>query len=586
MTDSAYFMVNQQLARLLGETYRSSEVALKELVDNAWDADARNVWLALSEPLSKDPLTIKDDGRGMTEAAVRAEYLNIASDKRKRTGELSPKFKRRIKGRKGIGKFAGLAVAQVMTIETTADGTISKLMIDKKKIADTDRDIEKIPLDFEVRAANGQGDGTLIELSALDQQLNFPKAEKIRELLVREYGRELNFTIFVDGDPLSIEDLPGASSRETISLPNAGDVEVGFTIADTKVNPKSPGLTLRVGGKVVGPPSYFGLEDDEEIPRKLLKKVYGEISVAENDSFVTADWGCANESSKAYQEMCELVQDRVKKELKANHARQMSMQKARLQKAIDERLAKIPENRRKFAERALNKILQRFYGESDDRIQTIAEVALDAMEFDEYWTVFENIGSASLGDVSDFAASLQEFGLLELSNIRKQADKRIRFLDYLENLAENSATKEQEVHVALEKNLWVFGLNYSMMASNITLKRMIMAFCDKKYTGNAAQKRPDLLLSQGFDDRYLLIEFKRPSVPIGRPQVAQAEEYRDELSSQLPSDAAFEIMMIGKGRDSRLGVDRLAQNISIHSYKDLISRARNQISWLISSLDK
>lgn len=66
MTGSAYFMVNQQLARLLGETYRSSEVALKELVDNAWDADARNVWISLSEPLSKNPLTIIDDGRGMT----------------------------------------------------------------------------------------------------------------------------------------------------------------------------------------------------------------------------------------------------------------------------------------------------------------------------------------------------------------------------------------------------------------------------------------------------------------------------------------------------------------------------------------
>ena len=133
MTGSAYFMVNQQLARLLGETYRSSEVALKELVDNAWDADARNVWISFSEPLSKNPLTIKDDGRGMTEEAVRAEYLNIASDKRKRTGELSPNFKRKIKGRKGIGKFAGLAVAQVMTIETTVNGMTSKLMIDKKR---------------------------------------------------------------------------------------------------------------------------------------------------------------------------------------------------------------------------------------------------------------------------------------------------------------------------------------------------------------------------------------------------------------------------------------------------------------------
>jgi hypothetical protein len=37
---AVHFSVDTKLTRLLGETY-SSEVALKELVDNAWDADAR-----------------------------------------------------------------------------------------------------------------------------------------------------------------------------------------------------------------------------------------------------------------------------------------------------------------------------------------------------------------------------------------------------------------------------------------------------------------------------------------------------------------------------------------------------------------
>ena len=82
------------------------------------------------------------------------------------------------------------------------------------------------------------------------------------------------------------------------------------------------------------------------------------------------------------------------------------------------------------------------------------------------------------------------------------------------------------------------------------------------------------------DDSWLMIVVKEVQVHI------ILEEYRDELSSQLPSDAAFQIMMVGKGRDSRLSVDRLAQNISVHSYKDLISTARSQISWLISSLEK
>ncbi len=107
MTDSAHFSVNTRLTRLFGETYRSSEAAIKELVDNAWDADARNVWVTLPEPMSATALTIKDDGSGMTAREMRNEYLNIASDKRTRVGDRTQKFRRRIKGRKGIGKFAG-----------------------------------------------------------------------------------------------------------------------------------------------------------------------------------------------------------------------------------------------------------------------------------------------------------------------------------------------------------------------------------------------------------------------------------------------------------------------------------------------
>ncbi len=47
MNKSARFKVDPRLASLLGEGYRSSEEALKELVDNAWDADAEVVRVQL-----------------------------------------------------------------------------------------------------------------------------------------------------------------------------------------------------------------------------------------------------------------------------------------------------------------------------------------------------------------------------------------------------------------------------------------------------------------------------------------------------------------------------------------------------------
>lgn len=117
-------------------------------------------------------------------------------------------------------------------------------------------------------------------------------------------------------------------------------------------------------------------------------------------------------------------------------------------------------------------------------------------------------------------------------------------------------------------------------------QRLCKKYCDKKYKGSKAKNRPGLLLTQGFDGRYLLIEFKRPSKTIGRDENSQVEEYRDELSTQLHSGMSFEIMVVGKGRKPNVSVDSLANNISICSYPSLISNARNELEWLIYALSK
>ena len=49
-------------------------------------------------------------------------------------------------------------------------------------------------------------------------------------------------------------------------------------------------------------------------------------------------------------------------------------------------------------------------------------------------------------------------------------------------------------------------------------------------------KRPDLLLLSRFTERHVLIEFKRPSHTIGRLDVSQAEQYRDDLTKQFSPD--------------------------------------------------
>src|SRR5678816_1795884 len=140
MSGKANFKVDPRLASLLGESYRSTEHAIKELVDNSWDADATNIFITLPAVMTGDPIVIEDNGSGMTEQEVRNEYLAIANDRRSRKGDRTKGLKRLVKGRKGIGKFAGLMVANTMAIETTARGKQTRVLISKDDLLKAPKD--------------------------------------------------------------------------------------------------------------------------------------------------------------------------------------------------------------------------------------------------------------------------------------------------------------------------------------------------------------------------------------------------------------------------------------------------------------
>ena len=135
-----------------------------------------------------------------------------------------------------------------------------------------------------------------------------------------------------------MEDLPGETTKVNETFANAGEVRLRFTIADRKL-PKQAGFLLRVGGKVVGRPQWFGLDENPDIPEGLRKRVYGEIEVDGIDGVVTSDWGALIENAKAYEEISGLVCERTTATLKAVYKNEMNLQQARLKQEIARRLA-------------------------------------------------------------------------------------------------------------------------------------------------------------------------------------------------------------------------------------------------------
>lgn len=100
--------------------YRSFATVLGEAISNAWDADARNVWIYLDE--KKNGFWIKDDGEGMSADDFQDKFLKIGYSKRKTGRTKSAKLKRPFIGRKGIGKLALLSSAERISVISRVDG--------------------------------------------------------------------------------------------------------------------------------------------------------------------------------------------------------------------------------------------------------------------------------------------------------------------------------------------------------------------------------------------------------------------------------------------------------------------------------
>ena len=126
------------------------------------------------------------------------------------------------------------------------------------------------------------------------------------------------------------------------------------------------------------------------------------------------------------------------------------------------------------------------------------------------------------------------------------------------------------------------GHEYSLMSLNETLNSIIKNYTDKTFTSKRANKRPDLLLNQNIFNKYLLIEFKRPSHTIVRDDENQAEKYRDDLNEFIHSE--IEIIVIGGKVDSKIDSKYTQESIRLLSFSETISKAMNQLNWLLGAL--
>lgn len=183
------FQAEGRLLQELGERLVASpEVALVELIKNAYDADSPSCEVNVAE--GGKALIISDRGHGMTFEDFVGKWMRIATAT-KIEERLSRRFRRRLTGAKGIGRFAVRYLGDHLTLITVAED--SKRHLRTRLIAKFDwpaidrlTDLRQAEVDYVLeQMPEDSATGTTLEVRRLKASADFTSASSLRADVLR-----------------------------------------------------------------------------------------------------------------------------------------------------------------------------------------------------------------------------------------------------------------------------------------------------------------------------------------------------------------------------------------------------------------
>jgi hypothetical protein len=239
----------------IGERLYSESIELiRELVNNAYDADATQVDISIT----KESIEVRDNGTGMDREGLK-QYFNIGSPEKIFKAK-SPIFKRDRIGQFGIGKFASLSACECFEVYTQKGDFAAKVTFDKaewEKVGDQwNLPLQILPQDKE------RGDGTTVTLLRLTRA--FEPEDVIRRIVEGTPLKAPDFTVRLNRLRITPRSLSGHRvpflegtefgpiHGEVIILPSskASPVEVGIEVKVKQVTIKRELFGLEHWGKV------------------------------------------------------------------------------------------------------------------------------------------------------------------------------------------------------------------------------------------------------------------------------------------------------------------------------------------------
>jgi len=611
MLQSTQFEKNY-IHRTTGNITSRPDIALTELIANAWDACAVKVNITLpNEP--GEEIMIEDDGTGMSEEEFKERWLTLAYNRLEHQGkdvETPPErnhIKRVAYGKNGVGRHGMLCFADYYNIKTWKDGVCLE--------CDISIDSGNSPISIDnYKTYHKRGHGTILTTNI--KEINYNEKD-MKEVLSARYLYDPEFKIYVNGSEVNLEDHSGLVLNEEIKILN-NQIKLKVYIIDSSVTAtksKYHGVAFWVNKRLVGEPSWsLGELNLKDGRTRFAKSHTIIIESSDLQEYILPDWTGFHDNvnvKQIYKELYKYLSGKIR-ELNREKITDIKMDLIR-----DHRNEISKLNRGEKME--INDFIDQIMEEDPDISQEELNIAVSAIinikQSRNGTELLKKISDLSYDDIDTLNKILDNWDVKEIADTLDIIDYRISIIETISRICSDKKTDElHTLHPLIEQARWLFGPEFDSeeYTSNKSLSTIIRDFFKTegyKELENP-RKRPDLLLIDNssiscyscvdiqhdsglFDVKnILIIELKKGGFSIGRKEMNQADGYVQEIAFKggLTNNPHITAYVVGDKIDSGISTKKTLDDangaIFATTYYSLVETAKKRLFNLREVLSK
>lgn len=599
------------LDKFLGNMIKDPVIAIIELVANAFDAGAKHVyikWPTTKELGGNSRFEIVDDGKGLSLSEFKKIWGTLNYDRIANQGNTVQIFDkdklietRTVYGKNGKGRFSSFCFNDKYTFESTKDNKTFSCEVLRSSTEDTPLILKPSePID----STSNNGVKILADIKHKNALIELSKLRM--ELSARFISRP-SFKIFVNGDLLTLQDIP----KECITEKSVKfkDRDILLRLIDTNkvdISVRQRGVAWWVQGRLVGDINWSFLKNFAEFDqRSTSAKKYNLIIEADclhEYDLVLPDWNGFDTNHNTWHEFEKIMIPAVRELIEAPSLKESTLKaNAALNKVRSEsedlgllsksKLISFVDQSIKFCPSL-----------SEATLHNLAKILINLEKSSNKYNLIQKMSSLSGDQLDKLDSILEDWGVDMAKVILDEIGGRIKTIaEFKLKMDVPRIDEVHELQVLFEKSLWMFGPQFESIefTSNKGMTHALQNLF-KKQKIKGSRLRPDFLIlpdtSVGFytipnyDEDYqpkgishlVILDLKTTKLRLGSTETDQVWTYVKELRSHGVIDQATRVDAFVLGDSIQEGDNEQIQrgnNVRITPmlYMDIVMRAEKRM---------